>query len=127
MSSKQATKRGHSEVPKGINPSVKPSGNGCKECLATGGWWLHLRRCAECGHVGCCNSSPSKHAQMHYHATSHPIIQSFEPGEGWFYSYKTDKQLDIKVKLASPTHHPTDQPVPGGNVPTDTDNDEYHD
>jgi hypothetical protein len=46
----------------GINPAAKPSGPGCAECAASGGWWLHLRRCAECGHIGCCDSSPSQHA-----------------------------------------------------------------
>jgi len=68
----------------GINPSVRPSGTGCVECLATGGWWLHLRRCAECGHIGCCDNSPSQHASKHHAATGHPIITSFEPGERWF-------------------------------------------
>ena len=48
----------------GINPSAKPSGTGCVECLATGGWWLHLRRCAECGHIGCCDNSPSQHGRI---------------------------------------------------------------
>jgi hypothetical protein len=46
----------------GINALAKPSGTGCVECLATGGWWLQLRRCAECGHIGCCDTSPSQHA-----------------------------------------------------------------
>ncbi|MGC1350718.1 MAG: UBP-type zinc finger domain-containing protein, partial [Xanthobacteraceae bacterium] len=64
----------------GINPAAKPSGTGCVECSAPGGWWLHLRRCAECGHIGCCDSSPSQHASKHYAATGHPIITSFEPG-----------------------------------------------
>jgi hypothetical protein len=50
----------------GINPAAKPSGMGCVECSATGGWWFHLRRCAECGHIGCCDSSPSQHASKHY-------------------------------------------------------------
>ena len=57
----------------GINPSAKPSSIGCVECLATGGWWLHLRRCAECGHIGCCDNSPSQHASKHNAATGHPI------------------------------------------------------
>jgi Zn-finger in ubiquitin-hydrolases and other protein len=53
----------------GINPAAKPSGTGCAECLALGGWWFHLRRCAECGHIGCCDSSPSQHASKHHAAT----------------------------------------------------------
>ena len=54
---------------------------GCEECLATGGWWVHLRTCMICGHVGCCDNSPNRHATKHAHATSHPIIRSAEPGE----------------------------------------------
>ena len=73
----------------GINPAAKPSGTGCSECSSRGGWWFHLRRCAECGHIGCCDSSPSQHASKHYAATGHPIITSFEPGERWFYDYRT--------------------------------------
>ena len=75
----------------GINPAAKPSGTGCVECLALGGWWLHLRRCAECGHIGCCDSSPNQHASKHNAATGHPIITSFEPGERWFYDYRTEE------------------------------------
>jgi uncharacterized UBP type Zn finger protein len=56
---------------------------GCEECLATGGRWVHLRLCLECGHVGCCDSSPGKHATAHFHGTQHPVIRSFEPGEDW--------------------------------------------
>ena len=73
----------------GINPAAEPSGTGCVECLALGGWWFHLRRCAECGHIGCCDSSPNQHASKHYAATGHPIITGFEPGERWFYDYRT--------------------------------------
>src|SRR5215216_747190 len=61
--------------------SVEPSGDGCLECLQTGSRWVHLRRCTYCGHVGCCDSSPNKHATKHFVATRHPIVQSFEPGE----------------------------------------------
>jgi uncharacterized UBP type Zn finger protein len=56
---------------------------GCEECLASNGRWVHLRRCLECGHVGCCDSSPSKHATKHFHSSGHPVVQSFEPGESW--------------------------------------------
>jgi hypothetical protein len=78
----------------GINLNAKPSGSGCLECLATDGWWLHLRRCAECGHIGCCDSSPSQHASKHNATSGHPIINSFEPGEEWFYDYRTQKTFD---------------------------------
>ncbi len=60
---------------------------GCEECLATGGRWVHLRLCAECGHVGCCDNSPGRHATGHFHQTAHPVIASFEPGEAWLWCY----------------------------------------
>lgn len=102
----------------GINPGVKPSGTGCVECLAAGGWWLHLRRCAQCGHIGCCDSSPNQHASAHYAATGHPVIMSFEPGEDWLYDYRSEETFS-GVRLRDPQSHPLDQPVPGpaGAVP----------
>ena len=96
----------------GINPAVKPSGTGCVECSGAGGWWFHLRRCAECGHIGCCDSSPSQHASKHFAATGHPIITSFEPGERWFYDYRTGETF-AGPKLPAPHAHPVDQPAPG--------------
>jgi Zn-finger in ubiquitin-hydrolases and other protein len=103
-----------------INRAVKPSGEGCAECTAAGGWWLHLRRCATCGHIGCCDTSPSQHASKHAAETGHPIISSFEPGEDWFFDYRTGKAFD-GPHLAPPRSHPVDQPVPGpaGRVPED--------
>ncbi len=56
---------------------------GCEECLRDGGQWVHLRLCMACGHVGCCDSSPAKHATAHFHETDHPVMRSFEPGEAW--------------------------------------------
>jgi hypothetical protein len=61
--------------------------SGCEECLAIGDAWVHLRRCVECGHVGCCDSSKNKHASAHFRATSHPVVQSFEPGETWRFCF----------------------------------------
>ncbi len=61
--------------------------DGCEDCLATGGVWLHLRICLECGHVGCCDDSPSRHASAHARATDHPIIRSLEPGEEWAWCF----------------------------------------
>jgi hypothetical protein len=103
-----------------IDPKVKPSGTGCVECLASGGWWLHLRRCTACGHIGCCDNSPSQHARKHVHESSHPIIASFEPGEDWFYDFRSNK-MSASEPLAPPLAHPEDQPVPGphGRVPHD--------
>jgi hypothetical protein len=106
----------------GINPSARPSGIGCAECLggAQPGWWLHLRRCAQCGHVGCCDNSPSQHTSGHHRATGHPVIQSFEPGEDWFFDFRTGEFFEGPA-LAAPASHPADQPVPGpaGAVPHD--------
>ena len=66
---------------------VTPSALGCEECLKLGSPWVHLRLCRICGHVGCCDDSPSRHATAHAHATSHPIIRSLEPGEDWSWCY----------------------------------------
>ena len=60
---------------------------GCEECLATGSSWVHLRVCRSCGHVGCCDSSPNRHASRHVRETGHPIVTSAEPGEDWSYCY----------------------------------------
>ncbi|MGI8695671.1 MAG: UBP-type zinc finger domain-containing protein [Mycobacteriales bacterium] len=104
----------------GIDPSAAPSGAGCTECLAAAGWWFHLRRCARCGHIGCCDTSPSQHATAHATETGHAVIRSFEPGEDWFWSYDTEQFVD-GPPLAAPAHHPIDQPTPGpaGQVPPD--------
>jgi hypothetical protein len=104
----------------GIDPSVHPSGTGCVECTAANGWWLHLRRCAQCGHIGCCDSSPMQHATAHFNATGHPIIASFEPGETWFYDFSSGSFVH-GPHLADPRWHPEDQPVPGprDRVPPD--------
>jgi uncharacterized UBP type Zn finger protein len=66
---------------------VVPSAQGCEDCLKVGARWVHLRLCLVCGHVGCCDSSPNKHATAHFHATSHPVIRSFERGETWGWCY----------------------------------------
>jgi uncharacterized UBP type Zn finger protein len=60
---------------------------GCEECLQMGSRWVHLRWCTACGHVGCCDSSPNRHATAHYRQTAHPVVQSFEPGESWRWCY----------------------------------------
>jgi hypothetical protein len=68
---------------------------GCAECLATGGWWVHLRMCQVCGHIGCCDNSPSKHATAHFHETAHPIIRSAEPGEDWSWCYVDEIAFEL--------------------------------
>lgn len=67
---------------------------GCKECLETGGRWVHLRLCLSCGHVGCCDDSPGRHATAHFHVTTHPLIRSFEPGEDWGWCYLDEVFLE---------------------------------
>ena len=103
-----------------IDPSAPPSGTGCVECLATDGWWFHLRRCARCGHIGCCDTSPSQHARHHAAEAGHDVITSFEPGEAWFYSFTTDEGFE-GPPLPPPVARPSEQPVPGpaGLVPPD--------
>jgi Zn-finger in ubiquitin-hydrolases and other protein len=106
---------------KGVDPAVPPSGDGCVECETTAGWWLHLRRCTQCGHIGCCDTSPSQHATKHATETGHPVIRSYEPGEDWFWSYPGEDFYETGPELAAPIHHPKDQPTPGpaGRVPPD--------
>jgi uncharacterized UBP type Zn finger protein len=80
-------------VTKDVPRNVTRPTPGCKECLETGSEWVHLRICLECGHVGCCDSSPNKHATKHHHATKHPLITSGEVGETWAYCYPHDQFL----------------------------------
>ncbi len=102
-----------------IRTDVPPSGAGCVECEREGSWWLHLRRCAECGHVGCCDDSIGKHATAHWRTSGHRVIQSFEPGEDWFWDYARERFRNGPT-LAPAHAHPADQPVPGpaGRVPS---------
>jgi hypothetical protein len=101
-----------------IDPSVPPSGSGCVECLANDAWWFHLRRCARCGHIGCCDSSPNQHATKHARVSGHVVMRSFEPGEDWFWDMTSETAFE-GPKLAPPQHHPLAQPTPGpaGRVP----------
>ena len=103
-----------------FHPEIPPSGPGCVECEATGGWWFHLRRCTKCGHVGCCDSSPSQHARGHAASSGHPMVRTYEPDEDWFYSFVTDNAYE-GPELVPPLHHPLDQTVPGpeDRVPDD--------
>lgn len=103
-----------------IDPTVAPSGDGCATCAASGGWWVHLRRCTTCGNVGCCDSSPGQHATAHFRESGHPVVASYEPYEVWFWNYAT-QEMGRGPELAAPRFHPADQPVPGpqGRVPDD--------
>jgi len=66
---------------------VKPNTKGCEECLKTGQPWVALRMCLVCGHVGCCDSSPGRHATGHFRQTGHPVMKSVEPGQDWSWCY----------------------------------------
>jgi uncharacterized UBP type Zn finger protein len=83
---------------------VGPSGDGCKECLEVGDYWVHLRMCQSCGHVGCCDQSKNRHATKHFRATGHPIIRSYEPGEEWFYCYLDDLTFELSGAPPAPYH-----------------------
>jgi uncharacterized UBP type Zn finger protein len=78
-----------------IQPVEPRTPQGCEECLKTGSDWVHLRLCMECGHVGCCDASPGKHATKHFRRMTHPIMKSFEPGENWGWCYIDQVQLDF--------------------------------
>ncbi|MGO9994890.1 MAG: UBP-type zinc finger domain-containing protein [Steroidobacteraceae bacterium] len=69
--------------------NATPSARGCEECLKTGSVWVHLRICRTCGHVGCCDQSPGRHATGHYRATGHLII------EGWGWCYADEVLFDL--------------------------------
>ncbi|SKC59973.1 UBP-type zinc finger domain-containing protein [Krasilnikoviella flava] len=73
-----------------IDPVAPETLGECPECVTAGGTWVHLRACLECGHVGCCDSSPARHATAHFHATAHPVMRSIEPGEHWGYCFPED-------------------------------------
>ena len=86
---------------------VAPSSRGCQECLETGGRWVHLRLCLTCGHVGCCDSSPNRHATRHAYDTRHPVAKSFEPGEDWAWCYVDREMADVvpAFPAESPSRH----------------------
>ncbi len=87
--------------------NVTPSALGCEECLKTGSRWLHLRICRTCGHVGCCDDSPNKHATAHFHATGHPVIEGYDPPEGWGWCYIDKVMFDLSSRKT-----PHNGPIP---------------
>jgi CPA2 family monovalent cation:H+ antiporter-2 len=77
-----------------LHEGIKPEAlDYCPECVAKGDGWVHLRVCLTCGHVGCCDESPNRHARRHWHSANHPLIQSLEPGENWRYCFEDDVEL----------------------------------
>ena len=84
---------------------VEPSSEGCEDCLRIGGRWVHLRMCMACGHVGCCDNSPNRHATAHWHANAdHPIVRSYEPGEDWWWCYPEDLLFEVEGAPPAPSH-----------------------
>lgn len=83
--------------------NVTPSAQSCEACLRIGDEWVHQRFCTECGHVGCCDNSKNKHATKHFHATGHPVIASFEPGEHWGWCYVDEIMFDSRTRKLIPT------------------------
>jgi hypothetical protein len=109
---------GARELEESLDLAAPPSGPGCADCEQNEGWWVHLRRCAQCGHVGCCDTSPSQHATAHFRESGHRLMRSYEPGEDWYWDYVSEQSFS-GPDLAPPVAHPEDQPTPGptGRVP----------
>jgi hypothetical protein len=85
--------------------TVTAGTDGCEECLQSGDGWVHLRLCMECGHVGCCDQSPNRHASKHAHSVGHPIIKSFEPEEDWGWCYVDEVYLEADWPVEGPPYH----------------------
>jgi len=84
---------------------VTPSSDGCEDCLRINGRWVHLRLCMSCGHVGCCDNSPNRHATAHWHAhRDHPLIRSYEPGEDWWWCYADELFFELEGAPPAPSH-----------------------
>ncbi|MDP9188721.1 MAG: UBP-type zinc finger domain-containing protein [Actinomycetota bacterium] len=79
-----------------ITVAPPDSYEGCEDCLREGTQWLHLRLCLSCGHVGCCDSSPMRHASAHARAADHPIVRSAEPGEEWCWCYVDELTFNVE-------------------------------
>ena len=86
--------------------TVTPKTLGCEECLERGMTWVHLRLCRECGHVGCCDQSEGRHATAHFKQTGHPIIEGYDPAEGWGWCYIDEEIVDL------PDQTPQVGPIP---------------
>jgi uncharacterized UBP type Zn finger protein len=76
-------------------PEASDGARACGDCLREGSRWVHLRLCTSCGHVGCCDNSPKRHATGHFHSTQHPVVRSFEVGEEWLWCYSDETYLRV--------------------------------
>lgn len=84
---------------------VSPSGPGCYECSLIGATWVHLRMCMHCGQVGCCDSSPNRHASGHWRASpDHPLVRSYEPGEDWWWCFADELFFEVDGAPPAPSH-----------------------
>jgi uncharacterized UBP type Zn finger protein len=78
--------------PHWVEPTPGHTDKSCEDCAALGEEvWAHLRLCLTCGHVGCCDSSPHRHADTHARDAGHPVMRSFEPGESWRWCYLDER------------------------------------
>jgi hypothetical protein len=80
--------------------TVTPSARGCEDCLREGSAWFHLRICRACGHVGCCDQSPGQHATKHFLASGHPIIEGYDPPEGWGWCFVDEGFIELADQTA---------------------------
>jgi uncharacterized UBP type Zn finger protein len=81
--------------------------DGCEDCLAMGGGWVHLRICLSCGKVGCCDSSPNRHASAHHAESGHPIMRSIQPGEDWSWCFEDELAMRISGIEGEPAIPPS--------------------
>jgi uncharacterized UBP type Zn finger protein len=89
---------------------VEPNARGCAECLEEGTPWVQLRMCMTCGHVGCCDSSPGRHATRHFHESKHPVMKSYEPDQAWAWCYVDEEMAESIPAFPSetpPQHFPS--------------------
>jgi len=85
--------------------SLDNSFSGCEECVASGRLdWVRLWVCQECGHVGCSDLSPGKHATDHFYRTGHPVVRAYEPGDDWYWCYVDELFFELEETPLSPTH-----------------------
>jgi hypothetical protein len=88
-----------------VTEGIRPSGNGCAECLETGDRWVHLRMCMTCGHIGCCDSSPNRHATAHWRAhPDHPIVRSYEPRQDWWWCFADHLLFEVAGAPPAASH-----------------------
>jgi uncharacterized UBP type Zn finger protein len=80
---------------------------GCAKCLAAGDPWCHLRICLTCGEVGCCDSSPNKHASRHAAEDGHPLMRSIQPGEDWSWCFVDELAMRIPQVSGEPRIPPS--------------------